>query len=117
MCAEIEIHEAHKDSICKRGQELVDSEHPEADQVAERTQDLQEKYGNLKKLADDYKAQLDLSLQAKQVRLVFQSRAFWRYIDFVETLTIYQGHPLIKRLVLVGPVEKPCTQVHSNNFG
>ena len=76
LCAEIEIHEAHKDSICKRGQELVDSQHPEADQVAERTQDLQGKYDNLKKLADDYKAQLDLSLQAKQVRLVFQSHAF-----------------------------------------
>lgn len=81
MCAEIEIHEVHKDSICKRGQELVDSEHPEADQVAERTQDLQEKYGNLKKLADDYKAQLDLSLQAKQVRMVFKSRAFWDSVE------------------------------------
>lgn len=70
MCAEIAIHEAHKDAICKRGQELVDSEHPEAEQVAARTQDLQEKYDNLKKLSDAYKGQLDLSLQAKQVCLV-----------------------------------------------
>lgn len=89
MCAEIEIHEAHKDSICKRGQELVDSQHPEADQVAEKTQDLQGKYDNLKKLADDYKGQLDLSLQAKQVRLVFQSRAVWCYRDSVEILNVY----------------------------
>ena len=81
MCAEIEIHEVHKDSICKRGQELVDSQHPEADQVAERTQDLQGKYDNLKKLADDYKAQLDLSLQAKQVRLVFQLYRFRRNVN------------------------------------
>lgn len=66
LCAEIAIHEAHKDAICKRGQELVDSEHPEAEQVAVRTQDLQEKYDNLKKLSDAYKGQLDLSLQAKQ---------------------------------------------------
>lgn len=48
----------------------MDSEHPEAEQVAARTQDLQEKYDNLKKLSDAYKGQLDLSLQAKQVRLV-----------------------------------------------
>ncbi|KAJ7388705.1 hypothetical protein OS493_036144 [Desmophyllum pertusum] len=66
LCAEIDIHEAHKDAICKRGQELVESEHPEAEQVADKTQDLQGKYDNLKKLSDDYKAQLDLSLQAKQ---------------------------------------------------
>lgn len=67
LCAEIDIHEAHKDRICTRGQELVESGHPEAEQVAFKTQDLQEKYDNLKKLSDDYKAQLDLSLQAKQV--------------------------------------------------
>lgn len=67
MCAEIDIHEAHKDRICARGQELVDSDHSESEQIAQKTQDLQEKYGNLKKLSDDYKAQLDLSLQAKQV--------------------------------------------------
>jgi len=85
LSAEIEIHESHKDSICKRGQELVDSEHAEADQVAERIEDLQEKYGNLKKLADDYKAHLDLSHQAKQVRLVFQSRALWCCKDFVDS--------------------------------
>lgn len=72
MCAEIDIHEAQKDRICKRGQELVESGHPEAEQVAARTQDLQEKYDNLKKLSDDYKAQLDLSLQAKQVWLLFK---------------------------------------------
>lgn len=45
----------------------MESGHPEAEQVAFKTQDLQEKYDNLKKLSDDYKAQLDLSLQAKQV--------------------------------------------------
>ena len=67
LCAEIEIHEAHKDSICKRGEDLVESGHPEAEQVAARKEDLQEKYDNLKKLSDAYKAQLDLSLQAKQV--------------------------------------------------
>ena len=67
LCAEIDIHEAQKDRICQRGQELVECGHPESDQVAFRTQDLQEKYDNLKKLSDDYKAQLDLSLQAKQV--------------------------------------------------
>ncbi|XP_015748733.1 PREDICTED: spectrin beta chain, non-erythrocytic 1-like [Acropora digitifera] len=66
LCAEIDIHEAHKDRICARGQELVDSDHSESEQIAQKTQDLQEKYGNLKKLSDDYKAQLDLSLQAKQ---------------------------------------------------
>lgn len=48
----------------------MDCEHPEAEQVAARTQDLQEKYDNLKKLSDAYKGQLDLSLQAKQVCLV-----------------------------------------------
>lgn len=81
MCAEIDIHEAHKDAICKRGQELVESEHPEAEQVAARTQDLQEKYDNLKKLSDEYKAQLDLSLQAKQVWLVSDSFCLkaWRF--------------------------------------
>lgn len=67
MCAEIKIHEAHKDNICKRGQDLVESGHPESEQVAARIDDLQEKYDNLKKLSDAYKAQLDLSLQAKQV--------------------------------------------------
>ncbi|KAM7448230.1 hypothetical protein ABFA07_003643 [Porites harrisoni] len=66
LCAEIKIHEAHKDNICKRGQDLVESGHPESEQVALRIDDLQEKYDNLKKLSDAYKAQLDLSLQAKQ---------------------------------------------------
>ena len=51
----------------------MDCEHPEAEQVAARTQDLQEKYDNLKKLSDAYKGQLDLSLQAKQVCLVSSS--------------------------------------------
>ena len=45
----------------------MESGHPEAEQVAARKEDLQEKYDNLKKLSDAYKAQLDLSLQAKQV--------------------------------------------------
>lgn len=66
LCSEIDIHEVHKDRICTRGQELVDSDHSEKYQIAARTQDLQEKYDNLKKLSVDYKAQLDLSLQAKQ---------------------------------------------------
>ena len=83
LCAEIDIHEAHKDAICKRGQELVESEHPEAEQVADKTQDLQGKYDNLKKLSDDYKAQLDLSLQAKQVRLVFEYACWETSWEFV----------------------------------
>lgn len=45
----------------------MESGHPESELVALRIDDLQEKYDNLKKLSDAYKAQLDLSLQAKQV--------------------------------------------------
>ena len=67
LCAEIFIHEAHKDSISKKGEEMVETGHPSSDEIQARTEELQEQWDDLKKLSDQYKGQLDLSLQAKQV--------------------------------------------------
>ncbi|XP_032239849.2 spectrin beta chain isoform X2 [Nematostella vectensis] len=66
LCAEIDIHQKHKERICNQGDELVLGYHPQAEDIERRRKELEEKWDDLKKQSDAYKAQLDLSLQAKQ---------------------------------------------------
>ncbi|XP_031552905.1 spectrin beta chain, non-erythrocytic 1-like isoform X2 [Actinia tenebrosa] len=66
LCAEIDIHQAHKDRICNQGDDLVDGDHPQSDDILRRKEALQQRWDELKAQSDAYKAQLDLSLQAKQ---------------------------------------------------
>lgn len=67
LCAEIDIHEAHKNRICQQGDDLVGAGHPQAGDIRRRETELQESWDDLKKQSEAYKYQLELSLQAKQV--------------------------------------------------
>jgi len=69
LCAEIDIHEAHKNHICQQGDDLAGSDHPQAEDIRRREEELQNQWDDLKRQSDAYKAQLDLSLQAKQVSI------------------------------------------------
>lgn len=76
LCAEIDIHQAHKDRICNQGDDLVSADHPQSGDILTRKEALQQRWDELKEQSDAYKAQLDLSLQAKQVRPVFYAAIY-----------------------------------------
>ena len=46
---------------------MVAADHPQSEEITCRTLELEESWDGLNKLSDDYRKQLDLSLQAKQV--------------------------------------------------
>ena len=86
LCAEIDIHKAHKDSIRQSGDDMVEAGHPQSEEITCRTQELQESWDGLNKLSDDYKAQLDLSLQAKQVC------AQWSFVQTMKKWVSYNSY-------------------------
>ena len=71
MRAEIDIHQAQKDALVKQGEDMIANEHPESVVVGERIDELEQSWDNLKDLSDKYQTQLDVSAQAKQVRVQF----------------------------------------------
>ena len=50
---------------------MIANEHPESVVVGERIDELEQSWDNLKDLSDKYQTQLDVSAQAKQVRVQF----------------------------------------------
>lgn len=55
---------------------MVSADHPQSGDILTRKEALQQRWDELKEQSDAYKAQLDLSLQAKQVRPVFYAAIY-----------------------------------------
>jgi hypothetical protein len=68
--AEIDIHQAQKDALAQQGEDMIANEHPESEVVRERINELEQSWDNMKDLSDKYQTQLDVSAQAKQVRVI-----------------------------------------------
>ena len=67
MHNEIENHEPRIVSVCNNGQKLIDEGHEDAEEFAQRNEDLLDKWQKLKDAVEHRRQQLKQSEKAQQV--------------------------------------------------
>ena len=67
LCTEIDGHEPLIVALYERGDEMINENHPQAEEVRQLKDSLQLRWESLKELSDEHQENLDKSLQSKQV--------------------------------------------------